>query len=88
MAASSPKRQDGARRVVGAVQVHADHHVPEFGRQPRHCPIGYVRSRRINQDVDSAVQFQSRLGEAFQVSVEEIDAERETVSFKLPRVLA
>jgi 4-hydroxy-3-methylbut-2-enyl diphosphate reductase len=29
-----------------------------------------------------------RLGESFQVSVEEIDAERETVSFKLPRVLA
>jgi 4-hydroxy-3-methylbut-2-enyl diphosphate reductase len=29
-----------------------------------------------------------RLGERFEVSVEEIDAERETVSFKLPRVLA
>ena len=29
-----------------------------------------------------------RLGESFAVSVEEIDAERETVSFKLPRVLA
>jgi 4-hydroxy-3-methylbut-2-enyl diphosphate reductase len=29
-----------------------------------------------------------RLGESFEVSVEEIDAERETVSFKLPRVLA
>ncbi len=29
-----------------------------------------------------------RLGESFQVSVEEIDAERETVSFKLPRALA
>jgi 4-hydroxy-3-methylbut-2-enyl diphosphate reductase len=29
-----------------------------------------------------------RLGESFTVSVEEIDAERETVSFKLPRVLA
>ena len=29
-----------------------------------------------------------RLGEHFEVSVEEIDAERETVSFKLPKVLA
>jgi 4-hydroxy-3-methylbut-2-enyl diphosphate reductase len=29
-----------------------------------------------------------RLGESFEVSVEEIDAERETVSFKLPKVLA
>jgi 4-hydroxy-3-methylbut-2-enyl diphosphate reductase len=29
-----------------------------------------------------------RLSESFEVSVEEIDAERETVSFKLPRVLA
>jgi 4-hydroxy-3-methylbut-2-enyl diphosphate reductase len=29
-----------------------------------------------------------RLGESFTVSVEEIDAERETVSFKLPKVLA
>jgi hypothetical protein len=29
-----------------------------------------------------------RLAGSFEVSVEEIDAERETVSFKLPRVLA
>ena len=30
----------------------------------------------------------ARLSRSFEVSVEEIDAERETVSFKLPRVLA
>jgi 4-hydroxy-3-methylbut-2-enyl diphosphate reductase len=29
-----------------------------------------------------------RLGQAFAVTVEELDAERETVSFKLPKVLA
>ena len=29
-----------------------------------------------------------RLSRSFDVSVEEIDAERETVSFKLPKVLA
>ena len=29
-----------------------------------------------------------RLSRSYDVSVEEIDAERETVSFKLPRVLA
>ncbi len=30
----------------------------------------------------------ARLSESFDVTVEEQDAERETVSFKLPRVLA
>ena len=30
----------------------------------------------------------SRLGERFEVSVDEVDAARETVTFKLPRVLA
>ena len=52
--------QDRLRRIVRAVQVHADHHVPDGRRQAAQRAVRCIRSGRVNDDVDLPESLERR----------------------------